>query len=296
MKRKTIKRLGLLGGALCAGCVAFSHPSFADELNPQQGGFRGTSMKTSARDYGHLTDAISGPQISKPEQWWQAEGNSGTTAKSPNNPSTSTFDVNNIGTSISEPDKKADYHSNIAQMTSGAAYDKNRLSLQIVLGSLYAPCGIGPEIPHLAYAQANLRLGWMMSNPSQWLFFPRGNLESIVEFSNSIVYNGFGHYFGGISALIRYNMVQPAWRLFPYLQIGGGVVYTDAYKDRSQRAVGQAIEFLPQAGLGVRYQINPTWSIDAEVIFHHISNAGLAHRNIGVNATGGVVGCTFYLK
>jgi hypothetical protein len=35
------------------------------------------------------------------------------------------------------------------------------------------------------------------------------------------------------------------------------------------------------------------WSFDAEFMYHHISNASLADRNIGVNSFGGFVGFTY---
>ena len=103
-----------------------------------------------------------------------------------------------------------------------------------------------------------------------------------------------GNYIGGITALLRYNFVQPGWRLVPYVHGGVGIVYTDAYKDKTQRAIGQAIEFTPQCSLGFRYLIKKNWSLDAEAMFHHISNAGLDKRNRSINAIGGFVGVTYF--
>jgi len=71
-------------------------------------------------------------------------------------------------------------------------------------------------------------------------------------------------------------------------------VYTDAYKDYSQNAIGQAIEFTPQASLGLHYLIDKKWSIDTEAMFHHISNAGLSERNRGINSFGGFIGLTYF--
>jgi outer membrane protein W len=98
----------------------------------------------------------------------------------------------------------------------------------------------------------------------------------------------------GLTALIRYNFVQPSAKLFPYAQGGVGIVYTDAYKDLSQDAIGQSIEFTPQGSVGIRYLIHPNWSVDAEAMYHHISNANLAGRNDGINAFGGFIGLTYY--
>jgi len=62
----------------------------------------------------------------------------------------------------------------------------------------------------------------------------------------------------------------------------------------SQNAIGHSIEFTPQARLGLHYLINKKWSIDAETMFHHISNAGLDERNRGINAFGGFIGLTYF--
>ena len=63
----------------------------------------------------------------------------------------------------------------------------------------------------------------------------------------------------------------------------------------TQSAVGQAIEFTPQAGIGLHYFIGRIWSIDAEAMFHHISNAGISYsRNGGTNAIGGFLGVTYF--
>jgi hypothetical protein len=99
---------------------------------------------------------------------------------------------------------------------------------------------------------------------------------------------------GGLRGLIRYNLVQPDWRFAPYFQVGAGVIYNDAYKDRSQDTIGKAMEFAPCAGLGFRYMVSRNWSFDAEAVFEHISNAGRSHRNDGMNSIGGFLGATYF--
>ncbi|MEJ2724591.1 MAG: acyloxyacyl hydrolase [Deltaproteobacteria bacterium] len=72
---------------------------------------------------------------------------------------------------------------------------------------------------------------------------------------------------------------------FVYAQLGLGIVYSDAYEDLSQSLIGSPIEFTPQFSVGAHYLLNKNWSIDGEAIFHHISNAGIKDRNVGVNAS-----------
>jgi hypothetical protein len=93
---------------------------------------------------------------------------------------------------------------------------------------------------------------------------------------------------------LRYNFVQPDCRLIPYLQGGGGFIYNDAYRDKTQRALGQAGEFYLQANAGLHYMVGPRCSIDAEGGYIHISNAGTNARNGGINALGGSLGVTYF--
>ncbi len=183
---------------------------------------------------------------------------------------------------------------NLGTSIQSQIFSQNRLSLQVMSGALFSPVGLGPETRDFDYWQTNLRLGWMLNDPYQTSSFLRGNFEAIFEVTNSLIYEGFGNYIGGITGLIRYNFLPPDSKLVAYIQGGAGVIYTDAYKNYSQRAIGQAIEFTPQGGLGFHYLINKNWSIDGEAMFHHISNAGLADRNLGTNAIGAFVGVTCY--
>lgn len=143
------------------------------------------------------------------------------------------------------------------------------------------------------YWQTNLRFGWMLTDLYDKKSFWRGNFEALFEFTYSYIYKGPGNHIGGITGLVRYNFVQPHLRLVPYFQAGVGVVYTNAYKDLDS-GIGQAIEFTLQSSIGARYFLKKKLSIDAEAMFHHISNAGLADRNKGINAFGGFLGITYF--
>lgn len=171
-------------------------------------------------------------------------------------------------------------------------YQAHRLSLQVVSGMLTSSAGIGPRTPTLNYSQTNIRLGWMVNDPFKTVCGLRGNLEAIVDISGSYITNGFGSTIVGGGVLLRYNLLVPRWGLVPYVQAGGGIVYTDGYKDMSQEAIGQSVEFTPQASIGVHCRAGTWWTIDVEAMYHHISNANLAARNLGINAIGGFIGLT----
>lgn len=173
-------------------------------------------------------------------------------------------------------------------------YTRDRISLQFVTGPVSSTSLIGPAIPDFDYWHTGLRLGWMITSPKGDGRGLDGNLEGLLEFSNAFVYEGFGDYIGGLSGLIRYNFTGVGDRFIPYVQAGIGIVYTDAYQDETQDAIGQAINLFPQAGAGFRYLLKPNWSLDAEMAFQHISNARMDDRNDGVNALGVFVGVTYF--
>ncbi len=174
------------------------------------------------------------------------------------------------------------------------AFKAGTLSLQLMNGALASPVGIGPATQTFNYTMHILRFGWVMNTP-QWNGHPLdGAVEIIGEISGSSIFDGAGSYLFGPSLHIRYNFTQPEWKIVPYIQIGGGLTFTDAYQDRTQRAIGQEMEFTPQSSIGLRYFVDSQWSIDAEFMYHHISNAGLADRNLGINALGGMIGFSYF--
>jgi lipid A 3-O-deacylase len=168
-------------------------------------------------------------------------------------------------------------------------------SLQTMGGAYFSPVGLGPRVqPRLNFAPIDVRLGCSLYSPYPDDCCLRGNVEAILELTAAPIFFGFGDIIIGPTALLRYNFVQPDWRLVPYLQAGGGFVYNDAYRDKSQRALGQAGEFYLQATGGFHFLLTPHWSLDAEGGYLHISNAGTNERNGGINALGGSVGVTYF--
>ncbi len=178
--------------------------------------------------------------------------------------------------------------------TASARYTKGQKTLQILSGVLFTPSDRDHGLSSFDYAQTNIRLGYMRNSPKDTTSWFRGNIEVLLELTNAVVIEGPGNYLGGLTGLVRYNFVQPDTRWIPYIQGGVGIVYNDAYKDKTQSAIGQAIEFTPQASVGLRYHLKGRWSVDAEAMYHHISNAGMSDRNGGINAFGGFLGISYF--
>jgi hypothetical protein len=175
------------------------------------------------------------------------------------------------------------------------AFAKHHGSLQVLGGAYFCPIGLGPRTtPRFNFAPIDVRLGCMLYTPRPDNCCLRGNVEALLEFTTAPVFDGFGSIVLGPTALLRYNFVQPDWRLVPYIQAGGGFTYNDSYRDETQRAIGQAGEFYLQTTAGVHYVLSAHCALDVEGGYIHISNAGTNERNGGINALGGSIGMTYF--
>lgn len=98
---------------------------------------------------------------------------------------------------------------------------------------------------------------------------------------------GTGGTYTGLSItpiLLRWNLVR--WkRVMPWLQGGGGLIWTN-HKFPPNGARGTSVwNFEPQFGVGIHYFVRPKQSITFGANAVHISNASLGDANPGVNAT-----------
>ena len=166
-------------------------------------------------------------------------------------------------------------------------------SVQLMAGYLGSPV-LHPDRADMDYGKVDLRLCWFSgpNKTARWLGL-EGPFEFILGLTYASIVDGPGNYFAGMNVLIRYYFFAEKRRFMPYFQLGAGIIYNDVYKDKSQDVIGQSVEFTPQGSLGMHYFLNRRWALDAEIIYHHISNAGLDDRNEGVNALGGLVGVTY---
>ncbi|VBB48539.1 conserved hypothetical protein [uncultured Desulfatiglans sp.] len=155
-------------------------------------------------------------------------------------------------------------------------------SIQLIAGYVVSPV-IKTHRPDLNYVMTNVRFDWMR--------FGSG-FRMIGEITYSETTTGASGYLVGGTLLLRHDFARRG-NLIPYAQVGAGVLYTDLYKDYSQNLIGNEIEFNPQGSLGFRYVTSTNLSLDAEIMFHHVSNAGLGDRNTGVNGAGFLVGLTY---
>lgn len=186
----------------------------------------------------------------------------------------------------------ADKNPVAAQEAPDAIFHHGAIDIQLMGGLLYSLQRTSPLRPNFDYAPVVLRLGYMLDNVYGEGFF-RGNDEIMLEGLGAPVFVGPGDGLGGLSLLYRRNFLSPNARLVPYLTAGIGGIYTDAYHDRVQRALGAPGEFNLQAAAGLRFRVSTHLTVDTEFSYRHLSNAGLADRNYGTNAIGGMFGLSY---
>ena len=158
-------------------------------------------------------------------------------------------------------------------------------SIQILGGYVLSPVINHKERPDFDYLMLNLRFSW----------FRHRGISSLMEATYSDPVRGSQGYMVGGTLFLRYEK-RLSFNVIPYIQVGIGILYNDIYRDRSQDLIGNSIEFTPQGGMGFRWPIDKRTSIDTEFIYHHISNADISERNVGVNGVGIFIGITYNFR
>ncbi|GAC1658564.1 MAG: acyloxyacyl hydrolase [Acidobacteriaceae bacterium] len=130
---------------------------------------------------------------------------------------------------------------------------------------------------------AGLRFGYVFS-PA-----PGGALAYTIEFIPLYLINqrktAYGVSFTPFN--VKYNLTH-LHRVVPYIELGGGVLFTNHDVPDSSGGVPiktSQINFTPQAGIGFHFPIKPNSNkhLGLALKYVHISNAGLANRNPGIN-------------
>jgi lipid A 3-O-deacylase len=90
---------------------------------------------------------------------------------------------------------------------------------------------------------------------------------------------------------IKYTFVALG-RLRPYAEFTGGPFWTDLGGNIDEQA--NEFNFVLTGGVGVSWFLTPQLAANAGYRFHHISNAGTAFPNLGLNASLPFGGFSFY--
>jgi len=111
--------------------------------------------------------------------------------------------------------------------------------------------------------------------------FLRGNLEYAVDLIPAylLVFPGQTSYAGGFDPFILKWNFTSGRKVAPYLEFGGGVLLS--LDDVPPGA--NSVNFMPQASFGVQIFTREKRAVSLAAKYVHISNAGLAAPNPGIN-------------
>ncbi len=132
---------------------------------------------------------------------------------------------------------------------------------------------------HTGVWTAGFRYGWVLTEPHGPGFL-RGRFEYAVDaVPVFVVFQPTNTAYG--AAIDPFALIwdfDSHGRIVPYAELGGGALFTN----RQVPDGTSSINFTPDAAFGMHYLAKKvTWS--ADVRFMHISNAGLATLNPGIN-------------
>lgn len=157
-----------------------------------------------------------------------------------------------------------------------AAPEKGGSELQVWTGGGHSvPGGRGD----IGAFNAGLRYGWILTGP-HFPSFLRGRFEYAVDAVPIflILQPANTAYGVGFDPLgLKWNF-QRHGRLSPFLELTGGVVYTN----HDVPASTNTVNFMDQAALGTHI-LGAKYNVSVELRYMHISNAGLGNLNPGVN-------------
>jgi hypothetical protein len=168
-------------------------------------------------------------------------------------------------------------------------FQRGRYEVSLSGGAMFSPIGADHGRPTLNYTLSGVELGWMLSDVDHTSWLP-GNLEVAGELIGGAAFVGPGNYLAGVTAWARYNFVPSRWRVIPYLQAGAGLEAIDM----DSRLVGGKFAFNLNIAVGTRYLVARHWSINAEFLYQHLSNATIATHDIGINAVGPMLSVSYF--
>jgi lipid A 3-O-deacylase len=196
------------------------------------------------------------------------------------------------GSGLVQPSERGSVKS---MCTTAFPFEKGAHEIEFGIGVFGSPWAEDTaKRPDMAFAIGELRAGWMLSDPHGDGFL-RGNWEFVLDVFGGGIFDGPGDVLVGAEMLLRYNFIQPGSRLVPFIHIGGGGVCSDAADDDPiQHLIGTDFSFILEGEIGLRWKLNERCAISCGIDYRHISNAGLASHNAGLNALGGLIGISIF--
>lgn len=136
-------------------------------------------------------------------------------------------------------------------------------------------------------------LRWQMSNV-RGPGILRGNSEVTASFSVTAIPRGPEKVYRAFDLGVRRNFVPRRGKLAPFVDFKLGAGFIDAQGPHGvQYAQGEDYTFTLWLGAGLRYNINPRYSVSVGPAYMHVSNAFLSeprYEDTGINVCGGMIG------
>ena len=119
-----------------------------------------------------------------------------------------------------------------------------------------------------------------------------GNLELLFEPLYAHYFKPFGATAAGGSLVFKYNFLSFG-RWMPYWDLGLGMLWTNLAPDIQEQST--QFNFVLESGPGVDYFVTEKVAVMIGARFHHISNADLGDRNLGLNSVLAYAGVSVFL-
>ena len=147
---------------------------------------------------------------------------------------------------------------------------------------------------HAEMVPVNLRIGYMLFKGQKW-FFPPGALEVGAEPFASVITSIRPGNSGSLELGVGLPMVTYYFdlgnRVYPYLEGGLGLLYTDL---RGYH-LGGHFSFAETVGVGAAYFLYDNLALNVGWRFRHISNANLYDDNVGLDSGIFLAGFSYFL-
>jgi hypothetical protein len=114
------------------------------------------------------------------------------------------------------------------------------------------------------------------------------NFELLVEPMTNVVISPGTNAEIGCAFFLRYSVTLADW-FAPYLEVGTGYIYTTQHVHEQ----GSQSNFITQPGIGTQFFIGNHYALTVGYRYRHMSNAGMATPNRGVDFHFGIVGLTY---
>jgi lipid A 3-O-deacylase len=133
------------------------------------------------------------------------------------------------------------------------------------------------------------RVRWGMVEGDSWLHgYNQFYFSAVAE----PIFRGIENHYFGINFGLRYNFVRPGSRFVPYVSGGVGLGWIDSHPN-IPGAQGQDFTFNIMSAVGVSYQLNDRWKLNAGALYQHLSNGGQTDPNPSLNLIGPQIGLTY---